>query len=94
MRIIIRYGNRKYYDKSTSKYINLLDILLAVKNGHEILVRTKDGRDRTARTITDAIAKYVTIPVDMARDLVQELYLKEKENQNDFLPKENNYDRL
>lgn len=93
MRIITQYANRKYYDKVLKGHINLLDILQAVKDGDEFLVRNKIGEDITLKTINAAIYKYLVIPVDMAEDLINTLYEIEVEKES-FLPKENNYDRL
>lgn len=93
MRIITLYTNRKYYDKGLRGHINLLDILQAVKDGDEFIVRNKAGEDITNKTINAAIYKYLTIPIDNAKDLVHQLYEVEL-NKINFLPKENNYDRL
>lgn len=93
MRIITQYANRKYYDKGLKGHINLLDILQAVKDGDEFLVRNKAGKDITLKTINAAIYKYLVIPIDMAEDLVRTLYEVEVEKES-FLLKENNYDRL
>lgn len=91
MRVITLYANRKYYDKGLKGHVNLLDILQAVKDGDDFIVRNKAGQDITVKTINAAIYKYLTIPIDTAKDLVQNLYEIEVQN---FLPTENNYDRL
>jgi polyhydroxyalkanoate synthesis regulator protein len=95
MRIIKFYANRKYYDNTLKGHVTLLDIIQAVKDGDEFLVRNKEGRDITEKVINAAIYKHLTIPFDMARDIIKELYEKETEKGPDYhLPKENNYDRL
>jgi polyhydroxyalkanoate synthesis regulator protein len=92
-RVITLYNNRKYYDKGLKGHITLLDIIQAVKDGDEFLVRDSTGTDITEKTINAAIYKHLVIPTDVAKDLVQNLYEIEVEKQN-FLPTENNYDRL
>ena len=93
MRVITLYANRKYYDKGLKGHVNLLDILQAVKDGDDFIVKNKAGQDITVKTINAAIYKYLTIPIDIAEDLVRTLYEIELEKEN-FLPKENNYDRI
>ncbi len=94
MRIIKFYANRKYYDNTLKGHVTLLDIIQAVKDGDEFLVRNKEGRDITEKTVNAAIYKHLPIPLDMARDIIRELYEKEIEKRDFLLPKENNYDRL
>lgn len=93
VRIITQYANRKYYDKGLKGHVNLLDILQAVKDGDPFIVRNKQGRDITTKTINAAIYKHLQLPLDMAESIIRELYEKEVEQQFG-LPKENNYDRL
>lgn len=94
-RVIKFYANRKYYDNTLKGHVTLLDIIQAVKDGDEFLVRNKEGRDITEKVVNAAIYKHLTIPFDMARDIIRELYEREVEKERDFLlPKENDYDRL
>lgn len=92
MRTITLYSNRKYYDKGLRGHINLIDILQAVKDGDEFIIKNKMGQDITTKTVNAAIYKYVTIPMDTCRGLVQGLY--EIETVKQTLPTENMYDRL
>lgn len=94
MRIITQYANRKYYDKGLRGHVNLLDILQAVKDGDEFLVRNKAGKDITTKTVNAAIYKHLIMPLDMAEGVIRELYEKEVEKRDFLLPKENDYDRL
>ncbi len=95
MRVIKFYANRKYYDKTLKGHVTLLDIIQAVKDGDEFVVRNKEGRDITEKVVNAAIYKHLRIPFDTARDIIKELYEKEVEKAPDFLlPKENIYDRL
>jgi polyhydroxyalkanoate synthesis repressor PhaR len=53
---IIRYPNRRLYDKSQGKYITLQDIEETVRHGHTVVVRdSKTGADLTSSLLTQII---------------------------------------
>ncbi len=54
--VIKKYGNRRLYDSSSSKYINLDDIAEFVRAGKDVqVVDAKSGQDLTRVTLTKII---------------------------------------
>jgi len=74
--LIRKYGNRRLYDTSSSRYINLEDIAALVRNGTEIRVLdARSGEDLTRLTLTqiimeDAKAEPHGLPIEFLRQLV------------------------
>lgn len=74
--VIKKYGNRRLYDTSGSRYINLEDIATLVRNGTDIkVVDAKTGEDLTRLTLTqiiveDAKAQPQGLPVEFLRQLI------------------------
>jgi polyhydroxyalkanoate synthesis repressor PhaR len=74
--IIRKYGNRRLYDSSTSKYVNLDDIAGLVREGKEVqIVDAKTGQDLTRVTLTqiiteDAKEKPTGLPLELLRQLI------------------------
>ena len=57
-RLIKRYGSRKLYDTSESRYVGLDDVAGFVREGHEIqVVDNKTGDDATAAVLTQIISE-------------------------------------
>ncbi|NMB76750.1 MAG: hypothetical protein GYA21_16660 [Myxococcales bacterium] len=53
---IRKYGNRRLYDTSRSRYITLEELASLVRAGNSVLVQdAKDGRDLTRAVLTQAI---------------------------------------
>ena len=74
--IIKKYGNRRMYDTSGSRYINLDEVAALVRNGTEVQVLdAKTDEDLTRQTLTQIIAEDTKgqpsgLPVELLRQLV------------------------
>ena len=74
--IIKKYGNRRLYDTSTSRYINLDEIAALVRNGTEVqVIDVKSGEDLTRVTLTQIIMENAKdqpagLPLELLRQLV------------------------
>jgi polyhydroxyalkanoate synthesis repressor PhaR len=74
--IIKKYGNRRLYDTSTSRYINLDEIAALVRNGTEVqVVDVKTGENLTRVTLTQIIMENAKdqpagLPLELLRQLV------------------------
>jgi polyhydroxyalkanoate synthesis repressor PhaR len=74
--LIKKYGNRRLYDSSNSKYVNLDDIAAFIREGREVkVVDAKTGQDLTRVTLTqiiteDAKGKPTGLPLELLRELI------------------------
>ncbi len=74
--IIKKYANRRLYDTSGSRYINLEDIAALVRNGKDLqVVDAKTGEDLTRVTLTqiiveDAKEQPTGLPLELLRQLI------------------------
>jgi polyhydroxyalkanoate synthesis repressor PhaR len=74
--VIKKYANRRLYDTSNSKYINLEDIAALVRNGKELqVVDANTGEDITRVTLTqiiveDAKEQPTGLPLELLRQLI------------------------
>jgi polyhydroxyalkanoate synthesis repressor PhaR len=74
--IIKKYGNRRLYDTSGSRYVNLDDLAALIREGKEVrVVDAKSGRDLTRVTLTqiiteDAKEKPTGLPLELLRQLI------------------------
>jgi polyhydroxyalkanoate synthesis repressor PhaR len=74
--LIKKYENRRLYDSTNSRYVNLDDIAQIVKNGHEVkVVDAATGEDLTRVVLTQIIVETVKapgsgFPLDMLRQMV------------------------
>jgi polyhydroxyalkanoate synthesis repressor PhaR len=74
--VIKRYGNRRLYDTSGSRYVNLDDIASLVREGTDVkVVDAKSGQDLTRVTLTqiiteDARDKPTGLPLELLRQLI------------------------
>jgi polyhydroxyalkanoate synthesis repressor PhaR len=74
--VIKKYGNRRLYDSSTSKYVNLDDIAGFIREGKDVqIVDAKTGKDLTRVTLTqiiteDAREKPTGLPLELLRQLI------------------------
>lgn len=74
--VIRKYGNRRLYDTSSSRYINLDDIAAMVRKGADVQVLdAKTGEDLTRVTLTqiileDAKGRPASLPLELLRQLV------------------------
>ena len=74
--VIKKYANRRLYDTSSSRYINLGDIAALVRNGKEVqVVDAASGEDITRVTMTqiiveDARGQPSGLPLELLRQLI------------------------
>src|ERR1700739_789051 len=74
--VIKKYGNRRLYDSSNSKYVNLEDIAAFIREGREVkVVNAKTGQALTRVTLTqiiteDAKEKQTGLPLELLRQLI------------------------
>lgn len=74
--VIRKYANRRLYDTSTSRYVNLEDIAALIRNGTEVqVVDARTGQDLTRVTLTqiileDARDEPAGLPLDLLRKLI------------------------
>ncbi|MGC2111679.1 MAG: polyhydroxyalkanoate synthesis regulator DNA-binding domain-containing protein [Candidatus Korobacteraceae bacterium] len=74
--VIKKYANRRLYDTSNSRYINLEDIAAMVRNGKEVqVVDANSGEDITRVTLTqiiveDAKGQPTGLPLELLRQLI------------------------
>ena len=74
--VIRKYGNRRLYDTSTSRYINLDDIARMVRNGKDVqVVDARTGEDLTRVTLAqiimeDAKEQPSGLPLELLRQLI------------------------
>ncbi len=74
--VIKKYANRRLYDTSGSRYINLEDIAALVRNGKDLqVIDAKTGEDLTRVTLTqiiveDAKDQPTGLPLELLRQLI------------------------
>jgi len=74
--VIKKYGNRRLYDTSGSRYVNLDDLAAHVRAGREVrVIDAKTGQDLTRVTLTqiiteDAKDKPTGLPLELLRQLI------------------------
>ena len=74
--VIKRYGNRRLYNTTDSRYVNLDDIAALVREGKDVkVVDAKTGQDLTRVTLTqiitdDAREKPTGLPLELLRQLI------------------------
>jgi polyhydroxyalkanoate synthesis repressor PhaR len=74
--VIRKYANRRLYDTSTSRYINLEDIAALVRNGKDVqIVDAATGEDLTRVTLTQVIVEDARdqpagLPLELLRQLI------------------------
>ena len=74
--VIKKYANRRLYDTSNSRYINLEDIATLVRNGKDVqVVDASSGEDITRVTLTqiiveDAKGQPSGLPLELLRQLI------------------------
>lgn len=74
--VIKKYGNRRLYDTSGSRYVNLDEIAALIRKGVQVqVVDAKTGEDLTRVTLTqiiteDAKDKPTGLPLELLRQLI------------------------
>jgi polyhydroxyalkanoate synthesis repressor PhaR len=75
--VIKKYGNRRLYDTSASRYVNLEDIASMIREGTDVqVVDAKTNEDLTRLTLTqiiveDAKDQPAGLPLEFLRQLIQ-----------------------
>ena len=74
--LIKKYENRRLYDATNSRYVNLEDVAQLLKDGHDVqVVDAATGNDITRLILTqiiveDAKAPNSTFPLDLLRQMI------------------------
>jgi polyhydroxyalkanoate synthesis repressor PhaR len=74
--VIKKYENRRLYDTSASRYVNLDDIAALIREGKQVrVIDAKSGEDLTRVTLTqiiteDAKEKPTGLPLELLRQLI------------------------
>jgi polyhydroxyalkanoate synthesis repressor PhaR len=74
--LIKKYGNRRLYDTTGSRYVNLDDIASLIREGKDVkVVDAKSGKDLSRVTLTqiiteDAKEKPTGLPLELLRQLI------------------------
>lgn len=74
--LIKKYGNRRLYDTTGSRYVNLDDLAAHIRAGREVrVVDAKTGKDLTRVVLTqiiteDAKGKPTGLPLELLRQLI------------------------
>jgi polyhydroxyalkanoate synthesis repressor PhaR len=74
--VIKKYGNRRLYDTSASRYVNLEEIAGMIRDGKQVqVVDAKTGEDLTRVTLTQIISddvkdKPTGLPLELLRQLI------------------------
>lgn len=74
--VIKKYGNRRLYDTSASRYVNLDDVAAMVRNGKQVKVAdAATGEDLTRVTLTQIIVEEAKgqptgLPLELLRQLI------------------------
>ena len=85
--IIKKYENRRLYDTSASRYINLDEIATLVRNGNDVkVVDAKTGEDLTRVTLTQVIVEEAKDqPAGLPLELLRQLILASDKVRQDFM---------
>jgi polyhydroxyalkanoate synthesis repressor PhaR len=74
--VIRKYANRRLYDTSGSRYVNLEDLAALIRNGTEVqVIDAKTGQDLTRVTLTQIILEDAKdqpsgVPLELLRQLI------------------------
>jgi len=74
--IVKKYGNRRLYDTTNSRYINQDEVAQMVREGHEVqVVDAVTGKDFTRLVLTQIVVQHAkeadsAFPLDMLRQMV------------------------
>src|SRR5450755_1162558 len=85
--LIKKYGNRRLYDSSNSRYVNLDDIARLLREGKDLqIVDAKTGQDLTRVTLTQIITEDAkNRPTGLPLELLRQLVLASDEVRQEFL---------
>jgi len=74
--VVRKYGNRRLYDTTNSRYVNLDEIAALIRQGRDVqVIDAQSGRDLTRVTLTqiiteDAKDKPTGLPLELLRQLI------------------------
>jgi len=85
--VIKKYGNRRLYDTTNSRYVNLDEIAALIREGREVqVVDAKTGRDLTRVTLTQIITEDVKDkPTGLPLELLRQLILASDQVRQEFM---------
>jgi polyhydroxyalkanoate synthesis repressor PhaR len=85
--VIRKYENRRLYDTSASRYINLEDVAALVRNGTEVkVVDAKTGEDLTRVTLTQIIVEEAKDqPAGLPLELLRQMILASDKVKREFM---------
>jgi polyhydroxyalkanoate synthesis repressor PhaR len=76
MRHIKKYNNRKLYDTSTSKYVNLDEVKTLILEGHNVVIEDREtGADITAETLARILAEVTVKEIQVSSALIKQVIL-------------------
>lgn len=85
--VIKKYGNRRLYDTSSSRYINLEEIAERIRAGAEVqVIDAKTGEDLTRVTLTQIIVEDAKEqPSGLPLELLRQLIVASDQARQDFM---------
>ncbi len=85
--VIKKYGNRRLYDTTNSRYVNLDEIAALVRQGKDVqVIDAKSGRDLTRVTLTQIITEDVKDkPTGLPLELLRQLILASDQVRQEFM---------
>jgi len=85
--IIKKYGNRRLYDTTSSRYVNLDDLAAHIRAGREVrVVDAKTGQDLTRVLLTQIITEDAKDrPTGLPLELLRQLIIASDEVRQEFL---------
>ena len=85
--VIKKYGNRRLYDTTASRYVNLDDIAGFIREGKEVrVVDAKTGQDLTRVTLTQIITEDAkNKPTGLPLELLSQLIVASDEVRQEFV---------
>jgi polyhydroxyalkanoate synthesis repressor PhaR len=85
--VIKKYANRRLYDTSGSRYVNLEDIAALIRNGTEVqVVDANTGADLTRVTLTQIIVEDAKdTPAGLPLDLLRQLIMASDQVRQEFM---------
>jgi polyhydroxyalkanoate synthesis repressor PhaR len=85
--VIKKYGNRRLYDTSGSRYVNLDDIAVLIREGKAVqVVDAKTGEDLTRVTLTQIITEDAKdTPTGLPLELLRQLIVASDQTRQEFV---------
>ncbi len=85
--VIKKYGNRRLYDTSGSRYVNLDDIAVLIRKGKQVqVVDAKTGEDLTRVTLTQIITEDAKdTPTGLPLELLRQLIVASDQTRQEFV---------